>query len=305
MDSFGAYLKGHRESKGIRLEEIASITKIHLHNLELLESDRWEKLPPDPFLRGFIVAYGKYVGLDPKDLLGKYLESINVTPATAATATDGSVDDSPPPGDLIDQGPTLSTRKIFGGAGIVLIVALLGGIVYLGKRATDQSLKTAKTEEAAPVAQTTTGDHAPASLPAASAADTKAPAPETKTQAAAPPAMATTANNNAQAPAAAVTEHKVNIEGSERTWIKVVVDENAPIEYFLPQGEKVSYQAKQKIKVVLGNATGAKVFYNGKATEGVNFLGTIRSYKFPENAEFPQDTASRRMPTSDTPPAQN
>ena len=71
MESFGAYLKGFRESKGIRLEEIASITKIHLHNLELLEADRWEKLPPDPFLRGFIVAYGKYVGLETKELLSR------------------------------------------------------------------------------------------------------------------------------------------------------------------------------------------------------------------------------------------
>jgi len=300
MDSFGAYLKGHRESKGIRLEEIASITKIHLHNLELLEADQWEKLPPDPFLRGFIVAYGKYVGLEPKELLGRYLEVMNVAPVAASPTSADSSDTAPPPGELIDQGPALSTKKIFGTAGIALIVALLGGIVYLGKRATDQSLKqtSAKTEETAPATQAA-AEKAPASVPAAPAADSKTTAAAT--------AAKTTASNHtagAQAPAAApaaAISHKVNIEGSERTWIKVVVDENAPIEYFLPQGEKVSYQAKDKIKVVLGNATGAKVFYNGKATEGVNFLGTIRSYKFPENAEFPQDTASRRVPTSDTP----
>lgn len=327
MDSFGAYLKGFRESKGIRLEEIASITKIHLHNLELLEADRWEKLPPDPFLRGFIVAYGKYVGLDTKELLGRYLESLGNghSGATTSAATTAEVSDtSPPPGDLIDQGPALSTRKLMGGLGIFLIVGLLGGIVYLGKRATDQSLKqqSATSSETATIRQNATEpesavpapvveapraaqmDHAPvqAASPVTSSPTAPAPvvavAPEVKTPAAPQTAAATPA-----APATVGTNHKISIEGSERTWIKVVVDESAPIEYFLPQGDKVAYQAKDKIKVVLGNATGAKVYYNGKVTEGVNFLGTIRSYKFPADAEFPQDTTSRRMPTSAEGPA--
>ena len=34
-----------------RRSEIASITKIHLHSLELLEESRWDALPPEPFLR--------------------------------------------------------------------------------------------------------------------------------------------------------------------------------------------------------------------------------------------------------------
>ncbi len=311
MDSFGAYLKGFRESKGIRLEEIASITKIHLHNLELLEADRWEKLPPDPFLRGFIVAYGKYVGLDTKELLGRYLDSIGLDASTAvssnASATSDAHDTGAPPGELIDHGPALSTRKLAGGLGIVLIVGLLGGIVYLGKRATDQSLKQ-NAATTTPINRENAAETMPAAkdtvptAPAPQAATATPSAPVTASTAADPkPASAptaTTATATAPATATAITNHKISIEGSERTWIKVVVDEAAPIEYFLPQGDKVTYQAKDKIKVVLGNATGAKVYYNGKITEGVNFLGTIRSYKFPAEAEFPQDSTSRRMPTS-------
>ncbi|NBY18962.1 helix-turn-helix domain-containing protein [bacterium] len=68
MQPFGRYLKSEREKRGIRLEEIASSTKIHIQNLALMEEDRWKELPQDPFIRGFISAYARYIGLDNKRL---------------------------------------------------------------------------------------------------------------------------------------------------------------------------------------------------------------------------------------------
>ena len=64
MERLGKFLKGQREKKGISLEEIASITKIQLRSLQLLEQDKWEELPPEPFIRGFVTAYAKCVGAD-------------------------------------------------------------------------------------------------------------------------------------------------------------------------------------------------------------------------------------------------
>src|SRR5687767_983500 len=89
-EKFGAYLKAQREKKGIRLEEIASITKIHLHSLELLEGSRWEQLPPEPFIRGFIIAYAKYVGLDSNDIIQRYQAELNQRLNPAATAETGT-----------------------------------------------------------------------------------------------------------------------------------------------------------------------------------------------------------------------
>ena len=94
MDNFGEYLKAEREKKGIRLEEIASITKIHLRSLELLESSRWDQLPPEPFLRGFIIAYAKYIGLEPKDALAKHLEILH--PSADGGPEVNHVQDAPP-----------------------------------------------------------------------------------------------------------------------------------------------------------------------------------------------------------------
>lgn len=364
MDSFGAYLRSRREEKGIRLEEIASITKIHLRTLELLEAGRWEKLPPEPFVRGFIVAYGKYIGLDLKELLERYATEVLKKPqsaASSAVATSGDIPAAPREvaGDVIEQGASIPVRKIAGVVGIALLVIVIGGVVYLGKWASTKDLqktqseqKQAHTTAKAPSAlvspspvtankdqkaadappKPATGEKVPPETvaiapvkampePTKSAPEPAKPTPEAlksasskptpdqakepsnrkeetgKREAPAEPASASASIDSPALLPASPNQHLVAIEGKERTWIKVVIDEQAAIEYFLSAGEKVSYQAKDKIKVVLGNSTGARVFHNGTLAKGVKFLGTIRSYKFPESARFPQDIPSKRAPS--------
>lgn len=75
MHPFGTYLKEEREKREIRLEEIASSTKIHIQSLLLMEENRWKELPQEPFIRGFIAAYAKCLGLDSKDTLKLFSQS--------------------------------------------------------------------------------------------------------------------------------------------------------------------------------------------------------------------------------------
>ena len=77
MQLLGQYLKSEREKKGVRLEEIASSTKINIQNLVLMEEDRWKELPREPFIRGFITAYARYLSLDVQEALNKYRYSLN------------------------------------------------------------------------------------------------------------------------------------------------------------------------------------------------------------------------------------
>ncbi|MFC1850654.1 helix-turn-helix domain-containing protein [candidate division CSSED10-310 bacterium] len=71
-DSFGAYLKTERELRQISLEEIAVTTKIKLEYLRALEEDRFEVLPNETFIRGYIRAYSKFCGLNEDDVLVNY-----------------------------------------------------------------------------------------------------------------------------------------------------------------------------------------------------------------------------------------
>lgn len=330
MESFGAHLKAQREKKGIRLEEIASITKIHLHALEMLESDKWEQLPPEPFIRGFIVAYAKYVGLNTSEVLDRFREATGTTPVVDP---DGLATSAPPMGmglstphlnsktpipagatpDLVSQVRLPSGAKIVTAISLIAVVGLAALLISIGRDSNPPVASSPSVSEpsATPVAISpvepvvANQERKPAAAtqePAVKLAEPiVAPAVPTPAPSAsvAGPALANPVTPAEQAPA-----HEIIVEGKARTWLKVVIDDNPPTEYFLAEGKSATYKAAKKVKVVLGNSTGSRVTHNGQVVEGKQFLGTIRSYIFPENARFPQDSPSKRTPTATETPSE-
>jgi transcriptional regulator with XRE-family HTH domain len=72
MDSPGKYLKAEREHQNLSLEDVAKFTKIRKDILSAIEEDRYELLPSAVYVKGFLDAYAKYLGLDPKDVILQY-----------------------------------------------------------------------------------------------------------------------------------------------------------------------------------------------------------------------------------------
>lgn len=70
----GAYLRKVRESRGIELRQIAQTTKVGLAYLQLIEEENFQQLPVPAYLRGFLKAYARYVGLDPDRVSRDYLK---------------------------------------------------------------------------------------------------------------------------------------------------------------------------------------------------------------------------------------
>lgn len=70
----GPYLKRERELRGISLSQVADITKIAPRFLKSMEEGDYSKIPGEVFLRGFIKAYAKAIGLSPEDVLLRYEE---------------------------------------------------------------------------------------------------------------------------------------------------------------------------------------------------------------------------------------
>jgi hypothetical protein len=82
MEPPGEYLKTERELRYLSIEEAAKLTKIRGHFLKAIEEDRYELLPPGLYLRGFLRAYARYLGLDPNDVVlryQKYLEELTIS----------------------------------------------------------------------------------------------------------------------------------------------------------------------------------------------------------------------------------
>ncbi len=64
----GAFLKAHREARGLSLDALARQTKIQKTYLEAIEADDYESLPSGPFVNGFITSYARALGVDPDEI---------------------------------------------------------------------------------------------------------------------------------------------------------------------------------------------------------------------------------------------
>ena len=72
MDELGPRLRDARAAKNLTLEEVAHATKIPRSSLACLEAGQFEALPAPVFVRGFIRAYARVVGVDPNPLVRLY-----------------------------------------------------------------------------------------------------------------------------------------------------------------------------------------------------------------------------------------
>jgi cytoskeletal protein RodZ len=77
MESPGKRLKAERESRNLSLRQVFESTKIREHLLKAIEEDQYELISSPVYVKGFLDAYSRYLGLDPDDvvrLYQKYLE---------------------------------------------------------------------------------------------------------------------------------------------------------------------------------------------------------------------------------------
>ncbi len=71
-ESAGRILRRERELRHLSLEELAQSTRIPLKMLQRLEEDRYDELPGEVFVRGFLKACGRAVGVSGDALVEVY-----------------------------------------------------------------------------------------------------------------------------------------------------------------------------------------------------------------------------------------
>jgi cytoskeletal protein RodZ len=69
--SLGSYLKSERELRGVDLAEVAAETRVPEASLRSIEEDRLDDLPGEVFVRGFVKAYARCIGLDVDEVLAR------------------------------------------------------------------------------------------------------------------------------------------------------------------------------------------------------------------------------------------
>jgi flagellar biosynthesis protein FlhG len=72
----GAALRRTRLARGLELEQISAVTKVNPLTLGCIEGERFDALPAAVYVRGFVSAYARCLGLDARRVAGDYLERL-------------------------------------------------------------------------------------------------------------------------------------------------------------------------------------------------------------------------------------
>jgi cytoskeletal protein RodZ len=151
-DDLGAVLRDAREKRGRSLNEVAQVTRVRLAFLEAIEANRRDQLPDAIFLRGFVRAYAREVGLDPDEISRRYLAQFESPTANAHN-------DAAPPAISSSMQAELAVEAMHSDrrrsnrdqwAVILLLIAVTGG--YAGYRWRTPSVAPASTQSATPAA---------------------------------------------------------------------------------------------------------------------------------------------------------
>lgn len=144
-ESVGSFLKRQRELKAMSVAEVSRITRIPVLSLDAIESDHFDELPGEVFVRGFLKSYAQTVGLLPAEVVARYTASRRVAFVT------------PLPMQTPLQAPGREgTGRRFGVAiafVLLLILFTLALSIVLKPRGHDMPLELSQQQHGAPVVQ--------------------------------------------------------------------------------------------------------------------------------------------------------
>jgi cytoskeleton protein RodZ len=80
VGSIGSVLKEAREKKAVSLDEVHAKIKIHPRVLQLLEEDKFDKLPSPLFVKSFLKTYADFLQINSEELLDAYQKLGEKTP---------------------------------------------------------------------------------------------------------------------------------------------------------------------------------------------------------------------------------
>jgi DnaJ-class molecular chaperone len=75
-DFDGLRLRRTRLFRGYEIEDISEVTKVSGTHLRNIESENFLDLPADVYVRGFVTAYAKTIGLDTKIVVPSYMARV-------------------------------------------------------------------------------------------------------------------------------------------------------------------------------------------------------------------------------------
>ena len=302
-EDFGSYLKHERELRGVPLDEIAQSTKISISYLRALEESRFEDLPGEVFIKGFIRSYGQAIGSNVDELMAAYHESGSKSEDSETSPTPVSPEEQP------ESYSGFPMKAVLGIVAALLIIA--GGVYWVTSKKDDNTRQAQQTPLATPSTIDNSlpeveGDAEPAALEEANVSPSgveslnSESSPTGAAESSQPPFMDLDESpiQTTGAPSAikntvtvpekgaiikdlqdqvvsettepssdmAVGDSSLNlvIRVNENSWFNLRVDDQRDQDFILPPDGSKTIQAKNSIVMTIGNRRATQLMLNGQ-----------------------------------------
>lgn len=278
MSELGRQLQEARTAKDLSLADVELVTRIRQKYLEALENGDYGRLPRGATARGFLRTYAVYLGVDPAAALHAYAQDTGDVIGDVPIAEPGKprlIDYRPLEVALLDDTPRV--RWWPWALAVVLVAAIAGGAWFFLSRnpgwnpltailppptatatriftatpwvvtATPkmtQTLPPAPALEGTMVGPTPTSDLLPLPTPTVLASPTP-----TKRPTATPEVVA---------------QLTIELQATQRAWIRVTVDGQVVEETTLKPDDTRSWEGEQSVTIRTGNAGGLLLMLNGE-----------------------------------------
>jgi len=244
MESPGACLKRERELRGFSLHDVHEATRIPVKRLADLEADNFDALPQEAFVKGYIKAACKFMGLDETDLLLRY----ELFMKDNAPLEEPPAEVAPP---VPERAISLSSKKVVGLLLALGLLIIIGFYLLRGSGPEDKLVDTsAAPAPSAPIERVEPSAPAPAAV-------------EVPVQEAAPPG------------------HVLKVIATDDLWMKLTIDKKKSFEVLLKKGNAKQWLMKSGVSLVIGNAGGATLVFDGKPVKMPHKPGRVLKMKFP------------------------
>lgn len=304
----GQRFKQARISKGLSLEKIAAVIRIHAETLAALEENNREALPAEVFTRGFVKIYAKQLGMDPDEALRVHIEEQGLAASPGSQKINIQEIMA---GESMAESPIGLTGAHFFIGLLLILIGLFGywgyqaywqSIAEIGEElaavsstpmTTPATMPATETEQVTGPEETTPITEATSIAPATPEPEQSAPMTQPDT---APPPPGTTTITPAKtkkpmlpdtvspAPEASggtTVQYVLKADFIEDTWLRIQIDDQPYRQLFFRPGDRHTWEAAEKMQLFIGNAGGVLFTLNDSPLPGLGPSGKTARLNVP------------------------
>lgn len=263
MDEVGKRLRSARIEKGYTLDDLQQITKIQKRYLLALEQGKFDELPGDFYVRGFIKQYATTVGLDGEEIVKDYEEQ---TPATrprdyGEPVAEGKTRTAQRSGNSVGKWLHDNFGKVV--IGVVALVIIASLYFYVARLANQP--KTQIPDQSSKVVSSKKSDNSSSAKQSSAESSSKSSSKKSELSI----TQATGNTNTYNVKDLPSGDNKLTVSASKRAWVMVTVTGGTPSTWQAELAEGEDHEVTiptgvTSIAVRMGNAAETKLKINNK-----------------------------------------